>query len=125
MATKTFTVQEANALIPRLEELLAEMDELREKIQSQSGALETASAQAKNNGGGKQASEYLEMVERFNADYKLIADLGCEVKDPQMGLIDFPSYRDGELVYLCWKRGEPRIAFWHTLESGFPGRQPL
>jgi len=47
------------------------------------------------------------------------------LKDLDQGLVDFPSYRDGKLIYLCWKRGESRIEFWHDLESGIAGRQPL
>ena len=52
--------------------------------------------------------------------------LGCEVKDPSSGLIDFRSLRNGEVVYLCWRLGEgDHIEFWHTLTDGFAGRQPL
>lgn len=50
---------------------------------------------------------------------------GCELKDPETGLIDFLSLRDGQEVYLCWKLGEQRIEFWHYLHTGFAGRQPL
>lgn len=51
--------------------------------------------------------------------------LGCELKDPNRGLVDFYGYVNGELVYLCWQRGEAEIGFWHTLEAGFPGRKPI
>ncbi|MEE8369781.1 MAG: DUF2203 domain-containing protein, partial [Dehalococcoidia bacterium] len=51
--------------------------------------------------------------------------LGCELKDIDQGLIDFRAALDGEEVYLCWKLGEPKIGWWHSLQAGFSGRQPL
>ena len=54
-----------------------------------------------------------------------IQEMGCVVKDLEMGLIDFPSLRDGEEVYLCWKFGEKRIRFYHGIHEGFAGRKPL
>ena len=80
---------------------------------------------AGGNGGSKAGSEYVLLLQRFNASLSFIQELGCELKDLDQGLIDFPSYRDGKLVYLCWKRGEPRVEFWHDIEAGFAGRQRL
>jgi hypothetical protein len=57
-------------------------------------------------------------MERFD-------ELGIEVKDPERGLIDFFSLRDGKTIYLCYELGEDDIRFWHTLEGGYAGRQPL
>ena len=54
-----------------------------------------------------------------------LSDLGVVLKDPFSGLIDFPSRMDGREVYLCWRLGEPEVAFWHELEAGFAGRQKL
>ena len=54
-----------------------------------------------------------------------IHGLGAEVKDADEGLIDFPALREGDEVLLCWKVGEPEIAFWHGLEEGFAGRRPV
>ena len=50
---------------------------------------------------------------------------GVELKDPATGLLDFLALRDGVEIYLCWRYNEPRIGFWHSIESGFAGRQPL
>jgi hypothetical protein len=47
------------------------------------------------------------------------------LRDADRGLVDFPSIRDGEEVYLCWQSGEPRVAFWHDPDAGFAGRRPL
>jgi len=68
-------------------------------------------------------------AERLNRDLRSAAgqlgELGIEVKDPEKGLIDFYSRRDGRVVYLCYLLGEPELAFWHELQAGFAGRQPL
>ncbi len=64
------------------------------------------------------ANEATVLVQRLTAE-------GVEVKDPATGLIDFRSLRDGQVVYLCWRLGEESIGFWHELDAGFQGRQPL
>jgi len=54
-----------------------------------------------------------------------IESFGCVVKDIDLGLIDFPAVRDEEPIYLCWKFGEPRVAYWHGVDEGFSSRKPL
>lgn len=122
---KTFTLEEANALVAQLDELLEEMTSLRDKIVAMSSSLQPMLQRAGGNGGNKAGGEYLLLLQRFNASLGFVQELGCELKDLDQGLIDFPSYREGKLVYLCWKRGEAKIEFWHDVESGFAGRQPL
>ena len=75
--------------------------------------------------GGPEASE---MVQDFIAIERLairIRTHGCIIKDLNNGLIDFLSTRDGREVYLCWRFGEPRVEFYHDLNTGFKGRQPI
>ena len=125
MELKTFTLEEANAYIPQLEELLAELQTVRKEILKTAPEVENMLSRAGGNGGSKKASDYLLLQQRFHTAYTLLTDIGCELKDLNLGLVDFASYRNGELVYLCWKRGEPRIAYWHELDAGMAGRQPL
>ena len=125
MPLKTFTLEEANSYLPQIEELLEEMSNVREQLVTNAPALEQAMAHAPGNGGSKAAGEYLLLLQRFNAAYETLRTFGCELKDLKMGLIDFPAYRNGELVYLCWKRGEPRIEYWHELDAGYRGRKKL
>ncbi len=122
---KTFTLEEANALLPHLQALLDDMVESRSQIIAGGASLESVLQHASGNGGSKKASGFVLLLQRFNANLETIKELGVELKDLDQGLVDFPSYRDGQLVYLCWKRGEKQIAFWHTIESGFAGRKPL
>ena len=64
-------------------------------------------------------------VEELDGIVQEIEESGAHLKDVQLGLVDFPSEREGEIVYLCWQFGETEIAYWHRVEDGFSGRQPL
>ena len=66
-----------------------------------------------------------QLLKSFHKQIQMIADLGCHLKGIEPGLVDFPTVRDEETVYLCWREGEEAIGFWHTLDGGFTGRQPL
>jgi hypothetical protein len=126
MATKLFTVEEANALLPFLSRAFEEIFALRQQVialrpEEDWPALEKAAY----NGGGRQAGELFQLLNTFEALMRKIEATGCVVKDVEIGLVDFPSLRQGQVVYLCWKYKEPTIAYWHTIDGGFAGRQPL
>ena len=122
---KTFTLEEANALVPQIAELIDELIQARDQLANLGAKLQSLIGHADGNGGSKTGSEYVLALQHFNARLSFFQDLGCELKDLDQGLVDFPSYRDGKLVYLCWKRGEDRVLFWHDIDAGFTGRQPL
>src|SRR6266850_2030623 len=100
---KLFTLEEANAALPRLSILMERLQRaalsLHEELRSLAAELES-------------------VVDEIQAT-------GVVLKDIQLGLIDFPAEREGEVVYLCWQFGEPEVAFWHRIDDGFAGRQPL
>jgi len=95
--------------------------------------LSQASARIVMLGGSLPAYEKLastrekrqKLVTQLQKAVNQIQATGCLVKDLDEGLVDFPTLRDGEEVYLCWKLGEERIAYWHGMEEGFAGRKPL
>lgn len=130
---KTFTLEEANALLPVMESLLAramsaketaeglerEVQALRQRI-FLSGGLTVNIAEVAQNRTAIEAE-----VQRAKEALGEIDAIGVQVKDLDTGLLDFPCRVEGELVLLCWRRGENRIEYWHTLESGFRGRQPV
>jgi hypothetical protein len=122
---KTFTLAQANALVPLVADLLDHLTEARDALAAAREALEPMLQKTGGNGGSKAGGEYVLLLQHFNALLDTFKDWGCELKDLDAGLVDFPSYRDGRLVYLCWKRGEARIDYWHDLDSGFSGRQPV
>jgi hypothetical protein len=127
--TRLFTVDEANALLPGLkpvvEELLATFREIRTEI-------EAAAGQAGMTLGSPELAKRLEgrgiaprLFERVKSLIDAIHANGCVVNGPEAGLIDFPCLYGSEIVFLCWKYGEPRVAHWHRIPDGFAGRRPL
>ena len=122
---KLFTVEEANALLPRLKELLDDVAIHRDAVRERAPRLEPILQAAKTNGGGRIGSEY--GVEAYNLYLAIerIRGLGVILKDLDMGLLDFPHERDGRVVFLCWHPPEESVAFWHEIEAGYAGRQPL
>ncbi len=128
-----FTIEEANQLVSSLEiefgRIAKARAELGPLIEALGGA--DASVAILHDGGdppaGKErdaerlrtlAAEITESVERVN-------DLGCLVKDVEIGLVDFYAMQDGEPILLCWQFGEPQVAHWHGVEEGFSGRRPI
>lgn len=120
-----FTVAEANALLPRLTALIDELRAAREAIRAARADLLPVLEAAVGNGGSRKAGEVLPYFERMERAILAIRDLGCELKDIDMGLVDFPALREGRVVYLCWRYGEDRLRYWHELDAGFAGRQLL
>lgn len=124
-----FTVEEARALVPRLRELLETMREEKEELDKKSEALQEL-VPAMNGNGHAVVSANLEqqmkqLIDSIQAKIDQITRLGVELKDIDRGLVDFPSLRDGRVVYLCWLVSEPTVAYWHEIETGFLGRERL
>jgi hypothetical protein len=125
---KLFTLEEANALLPQLREILADLQRAVDAFERVEG--EVAKLRWKVRGNGHNVSDEALTDEHAARDaigeqISRINELGCELKDPRLGLIDFPSDRDGDVVYLCWKADEPEVAYWHPLDTGFASRLPL
>jgi hypothetical protein len=122
---KLFTVEEANALLPKLRELLDDLALHRDALHEKAPHLEPILKSAGTNGGGRVGSEY--GVEAYNLYLAIgrIQELGVILKDLDMGLLDFPHEREGRVVFLCWHPPEERVEFWHEIETGYAGRQPL
>jgi len=130
---KLFSPERANALIPKIEPLVEELLTKRRdlaikllaadpalRLQPPARAARLASPRSPfpTPRFGELKSEIVRLIHR-------IESFGCIVKDIDLGTIDFPSTREGDQVYLCWKIGEPTILHWHGLEEGFAGRKPL
>ena len=122
---KHFNVEEATALLPELREILGHIKTLRDKLVIDvEGALPVI-RKMKENGGGHEANAYLDRVQELNGRLRRLGELGVQIKDVDKGLVDFPAWRGDQEIFLCWHLGEEAIRFWHTIESGFSGRQPL
>jgi hypothetical protein len=124
---KIFSVEEANALIPTVRTILLRIQRIYRRLLSYAEAAKHAAEGAEQGGGGMMdGPQYVSLlIELFSSASELEA-LGVQLKDQSRGLIDFPSLREGRVVLLCWLLGEgDRIEWWHDVEAGFAGRQPL
>jgi hypothetical protein len=130
---KTFTLDEAQSLLPVLESLLKRAMEDRRSAQTVESTL-TGLAQSIYFSGGmrvnpagvvKQRAEMEAHLKRVRDSIAEIDAIGVQVKDLESGLLDFPCRLDDQVVLLCWRMGEPAIEHWHTIEAGFKGRQPV
>ncbi|MFC0471510.1 DUF2203 domain-containing protein [Halalkalibacter kiskunsagensis] len=125
-----FSLAEANALLPTLRKELVELQQLKHKFQYQlkklnkikeaNHELQTDSKEIFMN---ESELEFIEMQAQLHA-YN-IESLGVQLKDIDLGLLDFPSLKDGKEILLCWKQGEPTITHYHGEHEGFSGRKPL
>ena len=126
---RRFTPEEANALLPDLIPLLVTLRSNRAAALAVQHSLDALTPAMRSNGAGRRAAELEQELRRLAlriaAGVRRLTRLGVEIKDLDHGLIDFPSDRDGRVVSLCWRLGEDRVAFWHELDGGYRGRQPL
>ena len=120
-----FTVEEANALLERIEPILRSLREARDRL-TDAEAHEALAGAAPTNGGGDPGRDVGEAFLEVRRMLLALQEAGIVVRDIERGLIDFPAIHEGREVYLCWELDEPpRIAFWHDLDAGYGGRQPL
>ena len=125
---KLFTVSEANELLSFVRPKLERIKSQYEKMSGYRESAKAAAISAHEFGGGGMAggTQYVKSLYEIGKLTTEIHELGIELKDYTRGLIDFPSMREGQIVLLCWQLGEDdKIEYWHDLEAGFAGRQPL
>ena len=120
-----FTLQEANAALAVIRPLMDEIQTIRRVILTRRPDIWPVVERAAGNGGSQAASKLVKEFERLDALVHQIQDMGTLFKDINLGLLDFPAFKEGREVYLCWKYGEEQIAFWHEIEAGYAGRQSI
>src|SRR4030095_13790805 len=122
---RIFTLAEAQSLLPRLRSLLKEISVEWDHARALNPEVQKARDKAQFDGYSKFGVEYVESVSHLTSLIHQIKDMGVLLKDADKGLCDFPYVRQGRVVYLCWQLGEEQIQYWHDIESGFAGREPL
>jgi len=130
---KTFTIDEAQSLLPVLESLLKRAIEAKKAAEEVESALSDLARRIYISGGMKvDAASVVKQRAEMEGHLKLAREsiaeidaIGVQVKDLEAGLLDFPCRLDDQIVLLCWRMGETSIEHWHTVESGFQGRQPV
>lgn len=116
-----FTVEQANKTLPLVRRVVADIVRTHEQVSEFQQRLELAKA-AEQPAIQDQLQRSLEHLQDYLDE---LTEIGCELKDYRLGLIDFIGQHQGRDICLCWKLGEPTVAFWHELHTGFAGRQPI
>ncbi|HVU51690.1 MAG TPA: DUF2203 domain-containing protein [Polyangia bacterium] len=132
-----FTVVEVEALIPALERIFVQVLQLRAGLRALGQKLDRAGVKPNVEGqvdadleAGPLAVRQAKAVfrgldEALSDEIERVRALGGEVKDIDLGLVDFPSTRNGEEILLCWKLGEKSLGYWHAVDGGFASRRPI
>lgn len=130
---KTFTLDEAQTLLPVLESLLLRAMQAKQRIEEIEKQFQKVNHDIYMRGGvdldivplARLRAESDKGVQHIKDSMAEIESTGAQVKDLDLGLLDFPCQVDGEVILLCWKLGEPRISHWHGVAEGFAGRKPI
>lgn len=123
---KLFTIDEANELLPSVRAKLESIQRLYERLAAYREPARAAAAASEFGGGMPGGSRYVRALYEIGKMTTELHEMGIQLKDYSRGLIDFPSMRNGRVVLLCWQLGEADvIEWWHEIEAGFAGRQPL
>ena len=120
-----FTLEEANECIPELMDEISLLRAIRAQLAGLHAMITPLLEVVSSNGGSRHTPELLKATARFQEVLDRIAARGCHLKGLDPGLVDFPHLRQGREVYLCWQMGENDIRYWHEIDDGFDGRQPL
>lgn len=133
MPDRTFTLGEAHSLLPVLESLLRTAIAGKKLIEEVEAEMQALAHRIFLNGGthvdvvatARRKAERAKAEQRAKDALAEIDSIGVQVKDIDIGLLDFPCVVEGRVVLLCWKMGETSIAHWHSQEEGFAGRKPI
>jgi len=132
-----FTVEQANRTLPLVrrivEDIVREHRRWQEKILELELVTSSAAAPAVGGPVATPSDERAAAIERdamaiardIDAFERELQELGIALKDRRLGLIDFPGEIEGRRVWLCWRLGEPSVQYWHDLDAGYAGRQPV
>ena len=123
--SRYFTLQEANEALQTIRPIMDEVQAIRQKILAKQPEAWPAIEKSAGNGGNKALSNMVQDFERLDIFIHQILDTGAQIKDINIGLLDFSALKDGHEVYLCWQYGEGDIAFCHEVEDGYAGRQSI
>ncbi len=122
--SKHYTIEEARTLLPTVKNWIEELVTLRKNLERVDQALESRLRTGADI-GGSTVNERTRSVARFQSILSQFQAYEIQLKDLDRGLVDFPHLRAGEEVFLCWETSEDDIDFWHDLDTGFAGREPI
>jgi hypothetical protein len=138
LARKSFTVDEANALIPALQKIFERIERRKEVVRAHGKKIEVLGLLWGEKLAEVESPDHDEFIDHKRSIEKEIAEIERIIRDEiqsrgirfpmggiENGLLDFPTTFEGRWVYLCWKNGEPELSYWHETDAGYPGRQPI
>ena len=127
-AHRSYTIDEANALVPQVRAVLLQLAVEQRRLDSSHAdmhrQLDANGDPAAATAAGRREAEVAEIREGMRTLLVHLAELGVELRDVEMGLVDFPGERDGETVWLCWRLADPSVAYWHRTDEGYATRRP-
>ncbi|MHC4611931.1 MAG: DUF2203 domain-containing protein, partial [Planctomycetota bacterium] len=121
---RRFTVAEADRTLPLVSRIVSDIVDNYAHLQHLQAQRKAASKRTDRAAADELGEQGSRAVERLNDLIGELADVGCRLKDLQAGLVDFPARRNSRDIMLCWKLGEPRLAYWHDMDAGFASRRP-
>jgi hypothetical protein len=121
---KHYTVEEARALLPQVRAWLERLQRLRDEVYEAEQRLATLTEGGRDV-GGEWVHRWVRALVTAHQTLREFLRREIQIKDLDRGLVDFPAIREGREVFLCWEQGEPDIEFWHDLDAGYAGREPL
>ena len=124
MSDTYYSVDDANALLPKVRPLLERIRD-QQAVLAKDKSLATVREKAAQNGGGTPARHLSQLAQTMEKDLRQLQEWGIVLRDPTTGLIDFFHKREGETVFLCWRLGEGKIEWWHPVNTGIAGRERL
>ncbi len=131
-AVRTFTVREANAALPLVRAIVTDLVQLGRDVAQRRQRLLSVARTNRRRAKDPYEEELAQMERELEADSRRIMEyvdelrqLGVEAKSATDGIVDFPSIRNGRMIYLCWQLGEPEVAYWHECDAGYRGRQRI
>jgi hypothetical protein len=129
---RTFTPDEANQLLDELRPRVESLVEHKRRLDAAEESRRSLQARIAGNGGDITPSDVSDVAERVEREARAIGAIveeiqraGVQIKDLDLGLLDFPWQRGPEIVLLCWRLGEDEIGYWHGMDEGYAGRKPL
>jgi len=133
MANRTFTLSEAQHLLPVLESLIRRATESKTRVDEIDAEFQAVNSRVMMYGGvmldivplARLRAERDKLAQTITDTLSEITSTGVQVKDLEIGLLDFPCVVEGRVVLLCWKLGEEAITHWHGTDEGFAGRKPI
>ena len=122
---KHFTLAEANRSLILVRRIVSDIVDDYKQLRELHETYQALDEKGEATRAEEARQRYVTVTDHLSELREELEDIGCELKDFEVGLVDFPSLRDGREIFFCWKLGEDEVGYWHTVTSGFSGRQPI